>query len=33
LGQEFTITMQSVKTNIDIPTDRFDLPGDVKALK
>ena len=32
LQQEFTITMQSIKTNIDIPADRFALPADVKAL-
>jgi len=32
LGQEFTVTLQSVKTNVEIPTDRFALPDDVKAL-
>jgi hypothetical protein len=32
LQQEFTITLQSTKTNVEIPKDRFDLPDDVKAL-
>ena len=32
LGQEFTITLQSVKTNVEIPKDRFAVPEDVKAL-
>lgn len=32
LGQEFTVTLQSVKTNIEIPKDRFAVPEDVKAL-
>jgi len=32
LGQEFTVTLESVKTNVDIPNDRFALPDDVKAL-
>jgi hypothetical protein len=32
LGQEFTVTLQSVKTNVDIPKDRFAVPDDVKAL-
>jgi zinc protease len=32
LGQEFTVTMQSLKTNVDIPAERFALPEDVKAL-
>jgi hypothetical protein len=32
LQQEFTITLQSMKTNIDIAKDRFVLPEDVKAL-
>jgi hypothetical protein len=32
LQQEFTVTMQSMKTNVDIPKDRFALPDDVKAL-
>jgi hypothetical protein len=31
-GQEFTITIQSVKANAEIPADRFELPADVKAL-
>ncbi len=30
--QDFTITFQSIKTNVDIPKDRFALPDDVKAL-
>jgi hypothetical protein len=32
LGQEFTITLQSVKNNVEIAKDRFALPDDVKAL-
>ena len=32
IGQEFTITLQSVKTNVEIPKDRFAVPDDVKAL-
>jgi len=32
LGQEFLITIDSVKYNIDLPKDRFDLPAEVKAL-
>jgi hypothetical protein len=32
LGQEFTITVESLKTNVEIPKDRFALPDDVKAL-
>jgi hypothetical protein len=31
-GQEFVITVQSVKMNEEIPPGRFDLPADVKAL-
>jgi hypothetical protein len=32
LGQEFTITHQSIQSNVDIPKDRFAIPDDVKAL-
>ena len=32
LGQEFTVTVQSVKTNVEIPKGRFNVPDDVKAL-
>ena len=32
LGQEFTVTVQSVKNNVDIPKERFDVPADVKAI-
>jgi hypothetical protein len=32
LGQEFTITQESIQSNVDIPKDRFALPDDVKAL-
>jgi hypothetical protein len=32
LGQEFTVTLQNVKNNVEIPKDRFALPDDVKAL-
>jgi|SRR5579871_41922 len=31
-GQEFTITIQSVAINPEIPPTRFDLPAEVKAL-
>lgn len=32
LQQEFTITLKSMQTNLEIAKDRFDLPEDVKAL-
>ncbi len=32
LQQEFTITLQSMKTNVEIAKDQFALPDDVKAL-
>ena len=32
LGQEFTVTLESLKINATIPKDRFALPDDVKAL-
>ena len=32
LGQEFTVTVESMKTNVEIPKERFALPDDVKAL-
>ncbi len=31
-GQEFTITIESIKVNEKIPADKFDPPADVKAL-
>jgi hypothetical protein len=31
-GQEIVIKIQDVKTNSDIPKDRFDLPKEIKAL-
>lgn len=31
-GQEFTMTIQSVQVNVEIPAGRFDPPADVKAL-
>jgi hypothetical protein len=31
-GQEFTITIDTVKLNPEIPKDRFDLPDEIKAL-
>lgn len=31
-GQQFTITIQDVKINEEIPPDRFEPPADVKAL-
>jgi hypothetical protein len=32
-GQEFTITIDSMKANVDIPAEKFALPEDVKALQ
>jgi hypothetical protein len=32
LGQEFTVTHESIKVNVEIPKERFALPDDVKAL-
>ena len=32
LGQEFTITHETIQNNVDIPKERFALPADVKAL-
>ena len=32
LGQEFSVTVESIKNNVDIPADRFALPEDVKAV-
>jgi hypothetical protein len=32
MGQEFLITVDHVEYNVDLPSDRFDLPADVKAL-
>ena len=31
-GQEFTITINDVKVNQEIPAERFELPAEVKAL-
>ncbi len=31
-GQEFTMTIETVKTNPEIPADRFELPADIKTL-
>jgi hypothetical protein len=31
-GQEFTITIQDVKVNQQLPPDRFDPPAEIKAL-
>ncbi len=31
-GQEFTMTVETVKTNPEITADRFEPPADVKAL-
>jgi hypothetical protein len=31
-GQEFTITLQSVKSNVEIPADRFEPPAEIQAL-
>jgi hypothetical protein len=32
LGQEFTVTHESIRINVEIPKERFALPEDVKAL-
>lgn len=32
IGQEFLISLQSMKHNVEIPKDRFDMPSDIKAL-
>ncbi|MBZ5726269.1 MAG: DUF620 domain-containing protein [Acidobacteriia bacterium] len=31
-GQEIAITIDTVKYNVDIPKDRFDVPDEIKAL-
>jgi Outer membrane lipoprotein-sorting protein len=31
-GQEYTITFDSIKFNVDIPKDKFDLPDEIQAL-
>ncbi len=31
-GQEYSITIDTVKYNVEIPKDRFDVPDEVKAL-
>jgi outer membrane lipoprotein-sorting protein len=31
-GQEFSITIQDVKANQQIPEDRFEPPAEIKAL-
>lgn len=31
-GQEFTMTVETVKVNEEIPEDRFELPAEIKAL-
>lgn len=31
-GQEIVVTMQTVKTNTELPKDRFDLPKEIQAL-
>lgn len=32
MEQEFLITIDHVEYNVDMPSDRFDLPADVRAL-
>jgi hypothetical protein len=32
LGQERVITTQSIEHNVDLPADRFDLPGEIREL-
>jgi hypothetical protein len=32
LGQEFSVTLQTVQNNIEIPKDRFSIPEEIKAL-
>jgi outer membrane lipoprotein-sorting protein len=31
-GQEFTVTVESMKVNETIPPERFEMPDEVKAL-
>jgi len=31
-GQEFTITIQNVRTNVDLPANRFEPPPEIKSL-
>ncbi len=33
MGQQFEISIDSIKMNADIPKDRFDLPAEIKALQ
>jgi hypothetical protein len=32
MGQEITITIDTVKYNVEIPKDKFDLPAEIQAL-
>ncbi len=32
IGQQFEITIEAIKINVDLPNTRFDPPADVKAL-
>jgi len=32
MGQEFTITVETVKYNAEIPKDKFELPEEIQAL-
>ena len=32
MGQEFTITIDSVKPNVDIPAEKFAVPAEIQAL-
>jgi hypothetical protein len=32
LGQERVVTTESIEQNVDLPADRFDLPGEIRAL-
>jgi outer membrane lipoprotein-sorting protein len=31
-GQEFTITIENVRVNVDIPLEKFALPDEVRAI-
>jgi len=32
MGQEFTLALETIKYNVDIPKDRFDLPKEIQVL-
>jgi hypothetical protein len=32
MGQERVLTIDSIEQNVDLPSDRFDLPEEIRAL-